>query len=207
MITRRKLMSGAAGTLVASAMIPGSLRAAGGADGLELGDDGLHKQPWFMDSFLELSDDLQTAADSGRGLMVLWEQRGCPYCRELHAVNFARPEISDYIQEHFDVVQLDMFGSREVLDFDGEALEERALAGKWFVNFTPTTQLFHRDNAGATGLSAAESFRMPGYLKPFHYLSSLEFVAEGHYETQRFQRYLQDKFAILREQGIDPDVW
>ncbi|MEC8195641.1 MAG: thioredoxin, partial [Pseudomonadota bacterium] len=72
MITRRKLMTGVAGTLAAGAMVPGVLRAAGGADGLELGDDGLHKQPWFMDSFLELGDDLQTAADSGRGLMVLW---------------------------------------------------------------------------------------------------------------------------------------
>ena len=71
--------------------------------------------------------------------MVLFEQRGCPYCKELHAVNFARSEITDYIREHFMVVQLDLWGSREVTDFDGEAMEERALAGKWRVNFTPTT--------------------------------------------------------------------
>ena len=204
MITRRGLLQG---TGAALALGPGVVRAAGAADGLEVGDDGLHKQPWFMDSFLEMGDDLQTAADEGRSLMVIWEQQGCPYCRELHAVNFARPEISAYIQEHFDVVQLDMFGSREVLDFDGEALEERALAEKWFVNFTPTTQLFHLENTGAGSMRAAETFRMPGYLKPFHYLSSLEFVVGQHYQNQRFQRYLQDKFAELRAKGIDPDVW
>jgi len=139
--------------------------------------------------------------------MILYEQNGCPYCRELHEVNFARSELSDYIKAHYDVIQLDMFGAREVLDFDGQALEERDLAAKWGVNFTPTTILMHNSNAGAVSVSAAQSFRMPGYLKPFHYLSSLEFVAERKFEEQTFQRYLQDKFAELEAQGIDPDVW
>ena len=173
----------------------------------EVGDDGLHKQPWFLDTFLELGDDLAAAADNGRHLMILYEQNGCPYCRELHEVNFARSELSDYIKAHYDVIQLDMFGAREVLDFDGQALEERDLAAKWGVNFTPTTILMHNSNAGAVSVSAAQSFRMPGYLKPFHYLSSLEFVAERKFEEQTFQRYLQDKFAELEVQGIDPDVW
>ena len=172
-----------------------------------MGDDGLHKQPWFLDTFLELGDDLAAAADNGRHLMILYEQNGCPYCRELHEVNFARSELSDYIKAHYDVIQLDMFGAREVLDFDGQALEERDLAAKWGVNFTPTTILMHNSNAGAVSVSAAQSFRMPGYLKPFHYLSSLEFVAERKFEEQTFQRYLQDKFAELEAQGIDPDVW
>lgn len=107
-----------------------ALGSTGAGFAAELGDDGLHKQPWFLDTFLELGDDLATAAQNGRHLMILWEQNGCPYCRELHEVNFARPELSGYITAHFDVIQLDMFGAREVLDFDGEALEERDLAAK-----------------------------------------------------------------------------
>lgn len=196
MPTRRHLLAGGAALWLA-----GPVRAAGP------GDDGLYRQPWFVDSFLELGDDLATAAAEGRGLMVLFEQAGCPYCRELHQVNFARPEIADFIRGHFDVVQLDLWGARAVLDFDGEELEERALAAKWGVNFTPTTVLFPAGNAGATALAEAEAFRLPGYLKPFHYLSALEYVATGEYAVQPFQRYLQDKFAVLREQGIDPDVW
>ena len=76
---------------------------------IEPSDDGLYKQPFFLDSFLELGDDLQQAASEGKGLVVLFEQRGCPYCREMHLVNFARPEITDYLQAHFQVVQLDRF--------------------------------------------------------------------------------------------------
>jgi thioredoxin-related protein len=197
MLTRRTVCT----TLAATAL---TARAGFSA---ELGDDGLHKQPWFTDSFLEMGDDLQTAAGEGRHLLVLFEQAGCPYCRELHEVNFARSEISDYIQSHFDVIQLDLWGAREVLDFDGEALEERALASKWGVNFTPTTLIFSGENAGAGSIREAETFRMPGYLKPFHYLSSLEYVVTGENKQQSFQRYLQDKFEALEKQGIDPDVW
>ncbi len=48
---------------------------------------------------------------------------------------------------------------------------------------------------------------MPGLLKPFHYLSSLEYVVTGQHNEQPFQRFLQDKFKRLEEQGITPDVW
>lgn len=197
MLTRRNFcVSAAAGAAMAK---PGFAAT--------IGDDGLHKQPWMLDTFLEMGDDLEIAAAEGRHLLVLYEQAGCPYCRELHEVNFARSEITDYITRHFDVIQLDLWGAREVLDFDGELLEERKLAQKWGVSFTPTTLVFDKDNAGAATAEAAEVFRLPGYLKPFHYLSSLEYVVTDEHEKQGFQRYLQDKFKVLEEKGIDPDVW
>lgn len=173
----------------------------------EIGDDGLHKQDWFLNSFLEMPDDLADAAAEGKYLMVIVEQAGCVYCRELHNVNFARPEITDYLQEHFLVVQLDMWGSREVVDFDGEALEERDIARKWGVNFTPGTLIFAMGDVPPESYQQAEVFRMPGLLKPFHYLSSLEYVVSGSYQDQPFQRYLQDKFDDLKAKGETPDVW
>ena len=192
--------------LAATAAATGMAPARGRAEPV-LGDDGLHRQPFFHDSFLELGTDLQDAAAEGKGLIVLFEQRGCPYCRELHAVNFARKEITDLIAEKFLVVQLDLWGARPVVDFDGEEKEERQLAQKWFVNFTPTQVLFPAENAGATDPRQAEAFRLPGYFKPFHHPSGLEYVASGAYRDQPFQRFLQDKFALLQTQGIDPDVW
>jgi len=200
MLTRRRMLSLTAASGLA-------LKATRAATGATLGDDGLHKQDWFLQSFLEMGPDLEEAAAAGKGLMVLIEQAGCPYCRELHTVNFARPEIVDYLTAHFNVVQLDLWGSRAVTDFDGEELEERALAGKWAITFTPTTVLFPASKAGAASREEAEVFRVPGYFKPFHYLASLEYVGEGHYLDQPFQRYLQAKFTELEAKGIKPDVW
>ncbi|MCI2393623.1 thioredoxin family protein [Aliiroseovarius sediminis] len=177
------------------------------ATAAELGDDGLHKQPWFTDSFLEMADDLTEAGDEGKDLLILFEQQGCPYCRELHEVNFAREQIVDHLKKNFMVVQLNLFGAREVVDFDGEALEERDLAVKWGVNFTPTVVIFPADAPDTSSARNGEAFRMPGYFKPFHFLKSLEYVSTDVYQDQVFQRYLQDVFQTMEKNGETPDVW
>ena len=174
-----------------------------------LGEDGMYHQPWFVNSFLDLKEDLAEAAEAGKRFAVIWEQRGCPYCRETHMVNFARPEINNYVRENFSVLQLDLWGSREVTDFDGEALQERALARKWRIVFTPTI-MFFTDNLdeveGKTG-AQVEVVRMPGYFKPFHFITMFEYVKESAYERQHFQKYLQAKGQRLRDQGIEVNLW
>jgi len=180
---------------------------SGNAIAQDVDESGLHKQPWFTDSFLEFKDDLDEAAAEGKDLLIIIEQAGCPYCAELHDVNFTRTEISDYIQENFIVVQLDLFGARGTVDFDGQEMEERDLVFKWGAQFTPTTIIFSADKAGAETYQEAEVFRLPGYLKPFHYMSSLQYAAKDIYKEMSFQRYLQVKFEELAAQGITPDVW
>jgi thioredoxin-related protein len=139
------------------------------AGAVELGDDGLHKQPWFHDSFLEFQDDLAEARGEGKDLIVLIEQRGCPYCREMHEVNFQREDIVKTITEKFFVVQLNMWGSREVVDFDGQTISEKDLVRKWSANFTPTALFFAWDDPDnpPANMREALAFMMPGYFKPF----------------------------------------
>ena len=202
MLTRRAGLIASLAASAAAATAPALAEAAP-----EIGEDGLHRAPWLHESFLDLGADHAEAAEEGKHLAVLFEQRGCPYCRELHQVNFARPAILDYMTAHFVTVRLDLWGARAVTDFDGETHEERALAGVWGVNFTPTMAFFPAARVGATDARAAEAFRMPGYFKPFHFLSSLEYVATGEWEKQPFQRYLQDKFAAIEARGEKPEVW
>ena len=199
MIDRRHVIV-TLGALGAGALLPGTAAAA------EVGDNGLHIQPWFMQTFLDLAEDKQEAEDAGKHFAVIFEQRGCPYCRELHEVNFARDEVVDYLTSNFGLLQLDLWGSREVTDFDGEALEERQLARKWGVNFTPTMVFFAR-GGDPDDARSAEALRMPGYFKPFHFVSMLEYVAGEHYPDQPFQRFLQDKFERYEKEGRKPDLW
>jgi len=177
------------------------------SDGVTVGDDGLYKEPFFIDSFMEFKDDLAEAAKQDKYLMVIIEQDGCPYCRELHRVNFRKKEIVDYMNEHFMVVQLDLYGSRSTVDFDGAELEERQLAMKWGGVFTPTTIVFDKEKLDATNFREAEAFRLPGYLRPFHWQTSLEFVVSGAFKETDFQRYLGEKVKRLNEQGIEAEIW
>lgn len=205
-LDRRSFVSGSI-AMGASVAAPNAF-AAGGGD-LARDDDGLYTQPWFHQSFLDLKEDLGEAAAAGKHLAVIWEQRGCPYCRELHRVNFAKKSILSYMSKNFVILQLNLWGSKEVTDFDGKAIGERELAQRWNVIFTPTMMFFPADVKAVAGKSGkdAEVFRMPGYFKPFHFLSMLEFVHEGAYKSENFQRYIQAKFKKLEAEGKKPEIW
>ncbi|MCB1833163.1 MAG: thioredoxin fold domain-containing protein, partial [Geminicoccaceae bacterium] len=89
------------------------------AKAVEMGEDGLHKEPWLALTFKDMAEDLQTANDDGRRLAIIFEQRGCIYCRKMHEEVFSDPKIRDYIEQNFMVVQMNLFGDEEVTDFDG----------------------------------------------------------------------------------------
>ena len=206
MINRRNLLKSAALTTAVATTLAGTSEAYSATGSTAVGDNGLHIQDWFLESFFDLKEDRSDAAANGKSLAVLFEQRGCPYCAEMHRVNFARKEITDYIKENFEILQVDLWGSREVTDFDGKQLPEKKLARKWRVNFTPTI-VFIKSGNDEVDPFELEVARIPGYFKPFHFISMFEFVAEKKYDEMPFQRYLQAKFKVLEEKGIKPDVW
>ena len=184
MPTRRGLLGLAAGAALAG-------RGAAAAEPA-IGEDGLYHEPWFLQSFLDLREDLESAAAGGKRLAIMWELRGCPYCRETHLVNFAEAGIASYIRDNFEVLQLNLVGSRKVIDFDREELAEKDLARKYGIRFTPTFQFFP---PSAEGLQTKEAMarevaRAPGYLKPPHFLAMFRFVRDRAYERGSFRDFL-----------------
>jgi thioredoxin-related protein len=163
------------------------------ADGPILTDDGLYKEAWFLESFLDLADDLEGARKEGKRFVVMWELKGCPYCKETHFVNFAQPRIADYVKTNFEVLQLNIIGSRRVTDFDGAELSEKELAAKYGVRFTPTFQFFGEGTTPLTSLPPAkrEVARAPGYMLPDDFLALFRYVREKAYETKSFRDYLK----------------
>ena len=177
---------------------------------VEPNEAGMYTQPWFLDSFLDLKEDLAEAKSAGKNLAIIWEQRGCPYCREMHTVNFRVPEVTNYIKDNFTVIQLNLWGDREVTDFDGEVTTEKKLARKYGVQFTPTIQYFPQTlNEDKKGLGMSqEVWRLLGYWKPFHFLNSFIYVKEKAYEKEpNFQRWLQNKADAMRSEGKEVKIW
>jgi len=168
-----------------------------------LGDDGLHKADWMRDTFLDLREDLEEANAEGKRLMVMIEQRGCIYCTEMHETVLIDPEIEATLQEQFFVVQLNMFGDREVTDFDGTTLSEKDMVQGWGLFFTPTILFYPPEvEAGLAGQQAA-AVVMPGAFGRWTTLNMLNWVqAEGYLGDEGFQRY---HARILEEQGVLDD--
>lgn len=156
-------------------------------------EDGVYTEPWFLQSFLDLREDLETAAGDGKRFVIIWELKGCPYCKETHFKNFADDEIRRFVRSNFEVLQLNVQGSRRITDFDGEELEERELAAKYGVRFTPTLQFFPDSVAALEGKQGKERevARMPGYFQPPHFLAMFRYVHERAYETEGFRDFLR----------------
>ncbi|MEO1423508.1 MAG: thioredoxin family protein [Pseudomonadota bacterium] len=161
----------------------------------ELGDDGLHKAPWMRDTFKDLSEDLDEATAEGKRLMVLIEQRGCIYCQKLHEEVFVVPEIAQYIEDNYFVVQINMFGDVEVTDFDGTSLPEKEMVKRWGALFTPSIYFFPEEVGEDVTATQAAVANMPGAFGRWTTFNMLTWVVEKGYETDEpFQKYHARKF-------------
>jgi thioredoxin-related protein len=143
--------------------------------------EGGYTQDWFHEGFLDLPEDLTEATAAGLRLAVVFDQRGCPYCREMHTDHLAQPEIEGFIRPRFRMVQMDLHGAREATDFDGERMEERALARRWRVTFTPTIVFFPEEAPRRPGREI-EVARMHGLMPKPEFLDLFRFVHERGYE-------------------------
>lgn len=114
-------------------------------------DDGHYRQAWFNVSFLDLREDFNEAKAEGKRFAVFFEQQGCIYCKRMHTEVLSRKYINDYVRANFRVLQLNLWGAREVTDFDGKRMSEKALAERWGVIFTPTVVFFKDDLSGLDG--------------------------------------------------------
>jgi len=191
----RKIFLGLVLAGVAGLAVP-STRAA------VLGEDGLHKQEWFSMTFRDVAEDIIAAKESGKRLVMIFEQRGCIYCAAMHEKLLSDTEIRDYIKENYVVVQYNMFGDEEVTDLDGETLTEKTAARKWGYIFTPTIVFLPEDVPEGTTVAEAAVSTMPGAFGKWTFLNMFRWVREKGYEgDEHFQKYHARIINELRQQG------
>ena len=168
----------------------------------EVGDDGLHKQAWFATTFRDIKEDMATAKEEGKRLALIFEQRGCIYCRQVHEEVLVDPEVRDFIKDNYMVVQYNLYGDEEVIDLDGEALTEKTAARKWRVTFTPTIFFMPEETDGKKDVGASTVAVMPGAFRKGTFLDMFQWVHQKGYETDEgFQRYHARRIVERREAG------
>ena len=202
-LSRRRLLVGLAGLPLAAA---GALGLSAGGPALAeeklgctkstLTEDGLHNQPWFIqNSFLDLMEEAEAAKEAGKRFAIVLEQKGCPYCKKMHDVNFMQPEVCDFVRRHFAILQLNLKGSREVTDFDGEVLPERDWRLKYKAYYTPIILFFDDDLENLKTKPPLERVvaRMDGPKDPDLFLEYFRYVWDRGYEKGSFMQYVKEK--------------
>ncbi|HSN39393.1 MAG TPA: thioredoxin fold domain-containing protein [Burkholderiales bacterium] len=156
----------------------------------------LHDQPFFLKPPFNLD---RSRREGTKPLAVLFEQKHCAACDEMHAKSF-RDKATLALTGKFDMVQLELFGKRPVVTPEGKTLSEEQWGRQLDVAYTPTIVFF--DTRGK------EVFRIEAYLRPFHFASGFDYVASGAYRTQpSFQRFIQARAEKIRERGGAVKVW
>jgi thioredoxin-related protein len=156
----------------------------------------LHDQPFFLKPPYRFS----LAQRAGRKpLVVLYEQKVCSACDELHARSLKEPAVRELIGK-FDVARLELFGTAPVTTLEGKSFTEAQWARALGVAYTPSFVFF--DAAGK------EVFRMEAWLRPFHLASGFDYVASGTYLKQpSFQRFVQQRAERIRAAGGRVELW
>lgn len=155
----------------------------------QLGDyRGAREAPhpdWFKESFLDLEEDIAEAAASGKRLVLYFWQDGCPYCAELIKNNFTQRDISEAMQQRFDLVAINMWGDRDVIQVGGQSFSEKNLSDALRVNYTPTLMFF--DEKGNVAL------RLDGYVPPERFRLAMDYASADNQITSTFREFVANR--------------
>jgi thioredoxin-related protein len=138
---------------------------------------------WFVESFLDLREDIAEARRDGKRLMIYFGQDGCPYCKLLMQTTFAETRVVDTMRKQFLPIALNLWGDREVTWIDGRKMSEKELGRMLRVQFTPTLLFFDEH--------ARVIVRLDGYQPPHRLEPALAYVAGRLESKQPFADYMK----------------
>jgi len=138
---------------------------------------------WFVDSFLDLREDVAEARRDGKRVMIYFGQDGCPYCKLLMQTTFAETRVIDTMRKRFLPIALNLWGDRVVTWIDGRQMSEKQLGQMLRVQFTPTLLFFDE--------RARVIVRLNGYQPPHRLEPALDYVAGRLESKQPFPDYMK----------------
>lgn len=132
----------------------------------------------------DFATEIKEVAADGKFLVIMFHQRGCPYCDKMRERVFPAAIVDDYYSKHFVLIESNIRGDVEVVAPDGTAMREKAFGKLNRVRATPVFVFF--DQQGKVAL------RLTGYSAPERFRKAGEYVVSGTYKTETsFYRYLQ----------------
>jgi thioredoxin-related protein len=142
---------------------------------------------FFDTTFGDYRAELQAARQHGkRGVLLVFEMEGCPYCRRMREQVYVLPKVQQYFRQHFAIFTVDMFGSVPISGLDGKETTEKAFANSLKVRGTPTYLFINVDGkemARFTGATRdAEEFMALG-----------RYVVDGHWQKTSFEQFRSAK--------------
>ena len=147
---------------------------------------------WFKTSFLEIATDVEEANAEGKHVLLFFHLSGCPYCSITVNEQFQKEPLKSFMQTHFDSIEINVKGDREIALSEDVDLTERELAEFLKIRGTPTTLFLNSDNKAVLRLSGYRS--VPALQQAFN------FVQQKAYLNTSFTQYKRQnmKYGLYR---------
>jgi len=147
---------------------------------------------WFKDSFLEIASDVEEANAAGKHVLLFFHLNACPYCNITVNQQFQKEPLKSFMQEHFDSIEINVKGDRDIALSEEVSLTERALADYLKIRGTPTILLLDSDNKVV--------LRLSGYRSVEALQQAFNFVQQKAYMKTTFSEYKRQnmKFGLYR---------
>jgi thioredoxin-related protein len=143
----------------------------------------IHTAPdWFKESFLEIQDDVDEAAEQNKHVILFFQLNGCPYCDRMLSESFESEPLTSYIQQNFDTIAINVKGDREIAFNDEITVTEKELSEILKVRATPAILFLDGNNKTVT--------RVNGYRAPQRFQQVLQYVNQKAYQQGTLAQYL-----------------
>ncbi len=140
--------------------------------------------PWFKESFLEIAADVEEAGEEGKHVMLFFHVANCPYCYKMLEENFKASTYTNFLQEKFDAIEINLRGDREVVFNEVLTVPEKELARHLGVLYTPTILFLDPNNKVV--------LRLNGYRSVSAFKYVLDFVDQRAYTRTNLSQYIED---------------
>jgi len=149
----------------------------------------MHAAPgWFKESFLEIKDDVDEAAEANKHVLLFFQLNGCPYCDRMLREAFETDPLMSYIKTNFDVIAINVRGDRDVAFNEEVSVTEKELSELLKVRATPGVLFLNADNKPVA--------RVDGYRSPERFGKILRYVSSKAYATKKLSEYLDENRGL-----------
>ena len=137
---------------------------------------------FFTSSFGDMQEEMETAVEKNKkGVFVFFTMDACPWCQKMHKEVIPNPKIIKFFSKHFVNIEVNIEGNNEMVDFNGDEIEQKAFALRYKVRATPVLAFFNLDGK--------EIVRRTGPASVDDFMLLAKFVESGIYKTTNFVKY------------------
>lgn len=155
------------------------------ASAIAIAEPHTGSERFFDQKFGDFKADLASAAQDGKnGILLMFEQEDCPWCRRMKTTILNQPEVQAFYRKHFLIFSVDIKGNTTLVDFNGKETSEKDFSIAHRVRATPVFLLFD--------LKGKPVFRFTGAAKDTDEFMKLgRYMGEGIYKQMPFAKYKQ----------------